>query len=115
MISTFSPEHNLMTENLRLIASMFCKQYGAEARAFIDDAHPSGHRHLVMHYGQTGGYKGAPEFAAAIPDDWSEKDVMDLLLWPMKDEKAPYPAWEVPARAYGSATLFRFWAGAKPQ
>src|SRR5258705_128389 len=33
-------------------------------------------------------------------------DVLDLILWPMKDHpKALYPAWEVPARAYGSPML----------
>ncbi len=38
---------------------------------------------------------------------------MDLVLWPMKDPKAPYPAWEVAARAYGSPELFPWWAGEK--
>jgi hypothetical protein len=57
-----------------------------------------------------GGYQGQPEFAAAIPDDWSEPEVMDLVLWPMKSQDAPYPAWEVPARAHGSDELFRWWA-----
>jgi hypothetical protein len=27
---------------------------------------------------------------------------MDLLLSPMKYPSAPYPSWEVPARAFGS-------------
>jgi hypothetical protein len=45
----------------------------------------------------------------SIPDDWSEQDVMDLLLSPMKDPSAPYPSWEVPARAFGSPKLFRWW------
>jgi hypothetical protein len=100
--------------NLRLIASLYCKQYKTEAKFYIDDAHPSGRRHLVVHY-ETGGYAGAREFAAAIPDGWGEKDVMDLLLWPMKSPRAPYPAWEVPARGHGSPELFRWWKGEKPR
>jgi hypothetical protein len=102
------------TSKLRLIASTFCKQYQSEAKFYVDDAHESGQRCLVVRY-EKGGHDGRPEFAAAIPDTWSEQDVMDLLLWPMKDSKAPYPAWEVSARAYGSETLFRWWAGEKPR
>jgi hypothetical protein len=32
---------------------------------------------LIVHY-----EKGAPEFVAGIPDDWSEENVIDLLLSP---------------------------------
>lgn len=95
--------------DLKLIASLFCTQYKTEAKAYVDEAHPSGQRHLVVQYAN-----GRPEFLAAIPDDWDEKDVVDLLLWPMESPEAPYPAWEVPARVYGSATLFRWWAGERP-
>jgi hypothetical protein len=52
---------------------------------------------------------------AGIPDDWSEENVIDLLLRPMKSQDAPYPAWEVSARAYGSEMLFRWWAGERPK
>jgi hypothetical protein len=86
--------------NMRLIASAYCTQYKTEAKFYIDDAHPSGSRHLVVRY-----HQGQPEFAAAIPDDWTEQKVMDLLLWPM-GPAAPYPAWEVSARVYGEDTLF---------
>ncbi len=58
-------------DNLRPIASVFCKQYQTEAKVYVDDAHPSGHRQLVVRYVE-GGYKDIPEFAAAIPDDWTE-------------------------------------------
>ena len=87
-------------------------QYCSDAKAYIEDTHPSGQRHLVVHYDE-GGYQDAPEFGAAIPDDWTEDDVMELLLWPMAPI-APYPRWEVPARVYGSETLFRWWADEKP-
>jgi hypothetical protein len=33
---------------------------------------------------------------------------------PMKDPSSNFPSWEIPARAHGSATLFRWWAGEKP-
>jgi hypothetical protein len=70
-----------------------CPQYNTEAKFYIDAAHKSAHRHLVVHY-EKGGYQGAPEFVAGIPDDWSEENVIDLLIRPMKSEDAPYPAWE---------------------
>jgi hypothetical protein len=96
---------------MKSIGSMFCKQYKSEAQFFIDESDPSRRRHLFVQYAK-GGYGGALEFAAAIPDSWSEQDVMDLIFWPM-NPKAPYPAWEVPARAFGSVELFR-WANEKP-
>jgi hypothetical protein len=97
-----------MTErNLRLIASTFVKQYNTEAKLFIQDAHPSGYRHLVVQY------EGRDEFAAAIPASWSDADVHDLIFWPMKSPLARYPAWEVPARVHGTPELFRWWAGEK--
>jgi hypothetical protein len=97
--------------NLKPIGSAPCTQYKTEAKFYI--AHESEKRHLVVHY-EKGGFDGAPEFAAGIPDDWSEQDVIDLILLPEEHPMVPYPAWEVPARAYASATLFRWWAGEKP-
>jgi len=102
------------TRKLRLIASAYCAQYKTDAEFFIEDEHPSGFRHLIVKYA-TGGYGGQPEFGAAIPDEWTEQEVSDLLLWPMKASDAPYPPWEVPSRAYGSPSLFRWWAGEEPE
>jgi len=99
--------------SLRLIASLYCSQYKTDAKLYIEDPHPSGQRHLVAQY-EKGGYGGDREFAAAIPDDWTDKAVTGLIFWPMKYPKAPYPAWEIPARAFGRAELFRWWAGGKP-
>src|SRR5258708_26252614 len=96
--------------SLKFIYSSFCTQYQSEAKFYIDEAHASGLRHLVVAY-EKGGYAGHPNFAAGIPDKWSEQDLLDLILWPMKDPKAPYPAWEVPARAYGSPMLYAWWRG----
>jgi hypothetical protein len=56
---------------------------------------------------------GSQQFAAAIPDEWSEQDVIDLIQRPMKSPGAPYPAWEVHSRVHGSATLFQWWVAKK--
>jgi hypothetical protein len=103
--------------NLRLIGSLFCRQYQTQAHAFIDEAHPSGHRHLVVRYLE-GGYKDEPEFVTAIPDTWTDQDLIGLLTvtLPVRGIAMTvccYPAWEVPARAYGSVELFRWWKGEK--
>jgi hypothetical protein len=95
--------------NLRLIASLYCRPYATDTKVYIDETNPSG-RHLVVHY-----QGGRPEFAAAIPDEWTEDDLLDLIFWPIKSEGAPYPAWEVPVRAFGSLTLFAWWKGEKPR
>jgi hypothetical protein len=95
---------------LKLICSSFCTQYQSKATFYIDEAHASGLRHLVVVY-EKGGYGGDPDFLAAIPDEWTEQAVQDLILWPMKDPNAAYPAWEMPARAFGSDTLYAWWKG----
>src|SRR6202051_2066382 len=95
---------------LKFICSSFCAQYQSEAKFYIDEAHESGLRHLVVVY-EKGGYAGHPNFAASVPDQWSEQDLLELILWPMRDPKAPYPAWEVPARAYGNPMLYAWWRG----
>ncbi len=64
--------------NMKPLGSARCPQYDTEARFYID-APEGGQRHLVVHY-EKGGYRGAPKFAVAIPDDWSEQDVLDLIL-----------------------------------
>jgi len=97
--------------DLKPLGSAHCTQYNTEARFYIDAS--GSKRDLVVRY-ENGGYQGAPEFATGIPDTWTEQDITDLLLWPMKEPDAPYPAWEVSARVHGSPTLFRWWAGEKP-
>jgi hypothetical protein len=90
---------------LEFIGSLFCKQYQTEASFYIEPPRSAGAvRHLVAQYANS-----RKEFAAVIPDDWSREDVLELLFWPMKDPAAPYPAWEVPARAFASPRLFAFW------
>jgi hypothetical protein len=101
------------TRKLRPLAEAYCPQYKTKAQFFIQDEHPSGFRHLVVQY-EKGGYGGDKEFTVAIPAHWAQSDVLDLLLWPMKDSKSPYPAWEFATRAHGANTLYRWWRGEKP-
>ena len=94
---------------LKFICSSFCTQYHSEAKFYIDEAHASGMRHLVVVY-----ENGEPDFLAGIPDKWADENVQDLIFWPMKNPNSPYPAWEVPARAYGSPMLYAWWKGGAP-
>jgi len=96
---------------LKFIGSMFCEQYQSDAKFYVDEAHTSGLRHLIVVYDR-GGYAGVPYFAAVIPTDWDAQAVQNLILWPIKDPNAPYPSWEVPARVFGSPTLSEWWKGA---
>jgi hypothetical protein len=88
---------------MKFICSSFCRQYESDAKFYIDEAHSSGVRQLVVVYDK------GKEFAAGIPRGWTDRDVENLILWPMKDPAAPYPAWEVPARSYASPMLFAWW------
>jgi hypothetical protein len=87
---------------LRFLCSSFCKQYQSEAKFYVDEAHSSGARHLVVVY-EKGGYDGAKQFAVGIPKGWTDRDVIDLILWDQTN--AQYPVWEVSARGYGSPML----------
>jgi hypothetical protein len=87
---------------LRFLCSSFCRQYQSEAKFYVDEAHSSGARHLIVVYEQ-GGHDGAKEFAVGIPWDWTDRDVVDFILWDLPN--AQYPVWEVSARAYGSSIL----------
>jgi hypothetical protein len=95
--------------NQKLIGEVYCRQYQAEAKFYIRDW-PDDSRELCVVYDN-----GRDEFVSEIPAPWTEQDVLDLIFWPMKDPDAPYPAWEVPARVYGSWSLFRWWTGEKPE
>ena len=102
------------TSSPRPFGSTYCKQYKTNAEFFIADCHTSGERHLIVRY-QDGGFRGDKgDFLAAIPKDWTDADVQVLVLWPMADPNSPYPAWEVPARMYGSDYLFRWWRSERP-
>ena len=94
--------------NLKFMGSMFCEQYRSNAEFYIDEAHASGLRHLIVLY-EMGGYDGVPYFAAVIPNEWDEQAVQTLILRPMKNPNAPFPSWEVPARVFGSPTVSEWW------
>jgi hypothetical protein len=103
-----------MTEpNLKPIGTIpKVPQYDTQADFFIR-TEPSGERLLVVRYDK-GDHEGLREFRSAIPDDWTEAEVLDFIFWPTKPG-APYPAWEIPARAFGSHALFRWWKGELPR
>jgi len=86
--------------NLKQIGKQWCQQYMSEVTLFIEPQAPSGRR-LVAQY-EEGSYKDAPEFAAGIPDDWTEKDILRFIDLPGSKK---FPAWEIPARVHGSAVL----------
>jgi hypothetical protein len=95
-------------QNLKHIATIpMVPQYNSSADVFIQEDHPSGQRLLVVMY-EKGGYDGRPKYTSAIPNGWTEQDVLDFIFWPTKTD-APFPAWEMPARVYGRSTLFRWW------
>ena len=50
---------------LKFIGSSFCSQYQSQAKFYIDEAHASGMRHLVVVY-----ENGEHDFIAGIPDEW---------------------------------------------
>jgi hypothetical protein len=60
---------------------------------------------------------GSPDhshFTIAIPDDWTDQDLLELIFLPPRDPgKRNWPAWEIPAYDFVSFRLFRFWKGEK--
>lgn len=94
---------------LKFIGSTFCSQYQSQVNFYIDEAHASGKRQLVVVY-----ENGEPDFIAGIPDEWADENVQDFVFWPMKNPNSRYPAWEVPARAYGNPVLFAWWKSRPP-
>jgi hypothetical protein len=95
-------------EKPRFLCSAFCKPYSCEAKFYVG-SDPDEDRELVVVYGN-----GRPDFGTEIPKTWTDQDLLDLILWPMKENDAPYPPWEVPARVFGSVALFAWWKDEKP-
>jgi hypothetical protein len=104
-----------MESRLQALASTYVKQYTTEAHFFVEQM-DSGQRQLVVRYDpeRYSGRKDLPkaddgryEFSAAIPDDWSPRDIDHLLLWPMKHPNAPYP----PGRSRRGCTAVRHCSG----
>ena len=87
-----------------------CPEYETTATIRINDAHSSGTDHLEVDY-------RSPEhshFTIAIPDDWTDQDLLELIFLAPRDAgKQNWPAWEIPAYDFVSFRLFRFWKGEK--
>ena len=98
--------------NLQRI-DLYVPQYDTDATITVDENHPSGTPHLTVKY-KKGGYKGQEQVAAAIPPDWTDQDLAELISLPIPGTGRSWPAWEIPAADHASPYLFRFWKGEKP-
>ncbi len=99
--------------NLKRI-DLYVPQYETDASIYIEEAHPSGQPHLIVKY-KKAGYKGVKDFASAIPTDWTDQDLAELIFLPMKpSSERNWPSWEVPAADFAAFSLFRFWKGENP-
>jgi hypothetical protein len=100
--------------NLKRI-EIYVPQYKTDAMIAVDEDHLSGTPHLVTKYKTAANIHHCNErVAAAIPDDWTDKDILEMIsLPPRTGTSRDFPSWEIPASDYGSAWLFRFWKGEK--
>ena len=77
-----------------------CPEYETTATIRINDAHSSGTDHLEVDY-------RSPDhghFTIAIPDDWTDQDLLELIFLPPRDPgKRNWPAWEIPAYDFVSS------------
>ncbi len=102
----------MVTRNLKRIY-LYCPEYKTNATINIVEDHPSGTPHLVVDY-EKGGSQGHDQVAAAIPDDWTDRDLIELIFLKLPDRGSRnWPAWEVHAADHASPYLFRFWKGEK--
>lgn len=100
--------------NLKQI-KLHVPEYGTDATILVNEAHSSGTPHLEVTYA-----KEPPNahmhFEAAIPDDWTDRDLLELLALPhRKGTGRDWPAWEIPANDDATPWLYRFWKGEKPR
>ena len=87
-----------------------CPEYETTATIRINDAHSSGTDHLEVDYRSP----SHGHFTIALPDDWTDQDLLELIFLPPRDPgKKNWPAWEIPAYDFVSSRLFRFWKGEK--
>ena len=82
---------------------VYCPEYETTATIRINDAHSSGTDHLEVDY-------RSPEhshFTIAIPDDWTDQDLLELIFLPSRDPgKQNWPTWEIPAYDFVSFRLY---------
>ena len=89
---------------------VYCPEYETTATIRINDAHSSGTDHFEVDYRSP----DHSHFTIAIPDDWTDQDLLELIFLPPRDAgKRNWPAWEIPAYDFVSSRLFRFWKGEK--
>ena len=61
---------------------VYCPEYETTATIRINEAHSSGTDHLEVDY-------RSPEhshFTIAIPDDWTDQDLLELIFLPPRDK-----------------------------
>jgi hypothetical protein len=95
--------------NLRRI-DLYCPEYETEAVLLVQEKHESGPL-LAVHY-ERGGYEGRQDFAASIPPEWGDEDLIEMifLTWPRMPGRY-WPTWELSSRDYASPTLLKYWKG----
>jgi hypothetical protein len=87
---------------------VYCPEYETTATIRINDAHSSGTDHLEVDYRSP----DHSHFTIAIPDDWTDQDLLELIFLPTRDPGPQnWPAWEIPTYRFVSFKLFRFWKG----
>jgi hypothetical protein len=105
-------EERMAKYNLQRI-DLHVPQYGTDATIRVDETRSSGTPHLVTTYKKAPPH-GHKEVAAAIPTDWTDRDLADLIFLPLKPRTTRnWPSWEIPAADYASPHLYRFWKGEK--
>jgi hypothetical protein len=106
-------EEIMASRNLKRL-DLYCAEYKTVAAIKIVEDHPNGQPHLTADY-EDGGYNGEKHFAAAIPEDWTDEDLLELIFlsWPRRAGRY-WPTWELCTRDYASETLFRYWKNERP-
>ena len=72
---------------------VYCPEYETTATIRINDAHSSGTDHLEVDYRSP----DHSHFTIAIPDDWTDQDLLELILLPPRDSGKRNWHWEIPA------------------
>jgi hypothetical protein len=99
--------------NLQRI-DLYVPQYDTDATITVDENHSSGEPHLVTTYKKIPAH-GRKEVAAAIPPDWTDQELADLIFLHLQPRTTRnWPAWEIPAADNASFSLYRFWKGENP-
>jgi hypothetical protein len=80
---------------------VYCPEYETTAMIRINDGHASGTDHLEVDYRSP----DHSHFTIAIPDDWTDQDLLELIFLPPRNAgRRNWPAWEIPAYDFVSAS-----------